>query len=376
MNLSATLKIYAAAGSAASMYAPSKDMGSGEWRTINGIHVFIKEGESPKDAFARTLKEKTGKTAAPSSKASPAKEPKPSVPTKALKAGQSTEEAWKNPTTREWDPERAKYHQQVVDELLEGKHKVAGRQPVVTLLGGGTASGKTTASRKIMGEDPNVLRVDPDEIKLAIPEYAGLKKSDPMHAAALVHEESSYITKMAMAQAGAKGLDIVYDSTTAGNGGVAMAKLLSDKGYNVSSMFMDVPISMAKARAAKREGNSTDPMNFGRHVPDDVIEKSHYGAADKFMALKDMPEVSQKRFYDNTGAEPRLIYERDGMGEEKIHDQDRWKAYQNKAAGREISGSKEPFVLGRSTSKPFTFKRGRGRAAKNVGQRRKEAELR
>ncbi len=297
-------------------------------------------------------------------------------PAKQLVQGQSTEEAWKNPSTGEWDPERAKYHQQIIDKLLEGKHKVAGRQPIVTLLGGGTASGKTTASRKIMGDDPNVVRVDPDELKLAIPEYAALKKSDPMRAAMLVHEESSYVTKKAMAQAGAQGLDIVYDSTTSGNGGAAMGKLLADKGYDVRAMFMDIPTSMAKARASKREGNSTDPINFGRHVPDDVIEKSHVGAAQKFQELKEMPEVTQKRFYDTSGSEPRLIYERDGLGEEKIHDKSRWEAYKNKAAGKEISGSKESSVLGRSNKGSTTYTRGRGRAAKNVGGRGEKAEVR
>jgi len=79
VNLEAAILLYAGSGSKKSMYAPSKDMGDGEWRTINGLHVFIKKGESPKDAFARTLKQKTGKTersvrkSASPAKAKPAK---------------------------------------------------------------------------------------------------------------------------------------------------------------------------------------------------------------------------------------------------------------------------------------------------------------
>jgi predicted ABC-type ATPase len=284
------------------------------------------------------------------------------APMKSLRPGQTTENAWRNQKTGKWNAERYAYHHKVINQLLAGHTAPSDRKPIVTILGGGTGSGKTTLSRKVLGNDPNVLRVDPDELKLAVPEYDKLKQDDPLNASARVHDESSYMTKMAMAQAASKGLDIVYDATTSGNGGPAMAKLLAEKGYDVRAMFVDVPIDVARARAAKREADSTDPINFGRHVPDEVIQWSHYGAADKFMQLKDMPEVADKKFYDNSGKEPQLVYSRSGMGKETINDQDKWDAYQEKASHKELLGAG---TLRGSARRPTSYAQGCGRIAQN-----------
>jgi predicted kinase len=261
------------------------------------------------------------------------------APIKSLQRGQSTEQAWRNQKTGKWNAQRDAYHRQVVAGILAGHHPVEGRKPIIHLLGGGTASGKTTASRKVLGASPNTVRVDPDELKLAVPEYDKLKQDDPKNAAALVHEESAYLTKMAMAEAASKGYDIVYDATTSGNGGPAMAKLMAEKGYDVRVMFVDVPLDVARDRAAKREADSSDPINAGRHVPDNVIQWSHYGAADKFMQLKDQDGITDKRFYDNTGKEPVLVYQRTGNGTENIYDNDRWQQYQEKASHKELLGA-------------------------------------
>ena len=255
------------------------------------------------------------------------------VPTRPLSNGETTEDAWRDRNTGEWNRGREAFHEAVLQKMMQGHAAPVGRRPIATILGGGTASGKTTASRMIIGDDPNVLRIDPDELKLAVPEYADLKRDDPGHAALRVHEESSYMTKMMVAEAARRGLDITYDSTTSGNGGPAMAKFLSEKGYDVRVLFVDVPIQMAVQRAENRALNSSDPINRGRHVPIDVIQQSHAGAAAKFQELKDMPGITSKRFYDTTEREPRLIYERQGNGEEKIYDVGRWHQYQNKAKG-------------------------------------------
>jgi predicted ABC-type ATPase len=255
------------------------------------------------------------------------------APTKSLKAGQTTQEAWQH--DGKWDKRRADWHQSVVDSFMSGKTPPEGRKPIVWIIGGGTASGKTTASRKILGEQlsENIVRMDPDEVKLTIPEYAKLKETDPEHAAWRVHEESSMMTKMGMAQAGAKGLDIVYDSTTSGNTGPKIAQEFAAKGYDVRVLFVDTPFASAVQRAQTRAESSNDPINFGRHVPESVIRESHVGAAANFMRLKDTPGLTSKHFYDTTDRVPKLIYERQGNGDEKVHDEDRWQRYQRKAVG-------------------------------------------
>jgi predicted kinase len=251
-----------------------------------------------------------------------------------LKPGEHTIYAWQN-KSGEWDPKRRAFHDRVVDRILKGKTAPVGRAPIAILLGGGTASGKTSGSDALMKGNTNIVRIDSDEIRTALPEYAQLKQTDPQNASARVHEEASDITHMAVARAAVKGLDIVYDATTSGNGGPSMAKSLTDKGYTVRAAFFDVPLDVARQRADLRAQSSNDPINFGRIVPDRIIEQSHYGAAANFMRLKDMPEVSRKEFYDNSGplgSAPKLVYSRDGMGPETIHDGGRWNEYRGKAA--------------------------------------------
>jgi len=247
-----------------------------------------------------------------------------------LGKGKSTEDQYKNKETGLWEPRRAAMHDKVIAEMVAGKTAPTDRAPVAHVLGGGTASGKTTMSRAIIGEDPNTLRVDPDEIKLKIPEYEKLKQDDPKMAAARVHEESSYLTKAIMAEAIARGIDLTYDATTSGKGSVGMVKTLLGQGYKVHLMFADVPLNIAKERADKRARESTDPMNKGRFVPDAVISESHQRAAQNFFALKEEPGISSSRLFDNSGQSPKLVYQKDSTGE-KVHDQAGYSRYKKKA---------------------------------------------
>jgi predicted ABC-type ATPase len=249
-----------------------------------------------------------------------------------LSPGQTTEDKFRNPETKMWDPDRAKMHEQIISEMIAGKTPSVDRGPVAHVLGGGTASGKTTASRKIIGNDPNVLRVDPDELKTKIPEYEQLKKDDPKKAAFRVHEESSYLTKALMAEAISRGLDLTYDSTTSGKGAMAMINTMLNHGYQVHTMFVDVPLEVAKQRADLRARESNDPMNRGRFIPAIIIEESHNRAAENFFKLRENPELSSVRLFDNTGASPRLILSRSGSDPEVVHDQDRLEQYRQKAS--------------------------------------------
>ena len=242
----------------------------------------------------------------------------------------STEDRYRDKETGLWHSSRSALHDKVIGEMVAGKTAPTDRPPTAYVLGGGTASGKTTMSRAILGDDPNTLRVDPDELKLKIPEYESLKQSDPEHASMRVHEESSYLTKSIMAEAIARGLDMTYDATTSGKGAMGMVRTLLDHGYNVHVMFADVPLDVAKQRSDLRARTSTDPMNRGRFVPDNVIRESHQRAAQNFFTLKDDSRLSSVRLYDNSGSSPKLVYSKQG-GQETIHDQKGFDRYNTKA---------------------------------------------
>lgn len=251
-----------------------------------------------------------------------------------LRPGESTESHYRDKETKLWDPKRAEMHDHIIAEAVSGKLAPTDRAPVATVLGGGTASGKTTMSRVILGNDPNVLRVDPDEMKTKIPEYEQLKHDDPKNASARVHEESSYLTKAMMAEAIARGLDLTYDATTSGKGSIAMVRTLLNQGYQVHVMFADVPLDVAKERADLRARESNDPMNRGRFVPEAVIHESHERAAQNFFTLKDMPGIASVRLFDNSqkhGDSPTLVFSKRGEEEGKVHDDSKFNTYKKKA---------------------------------------------
>lgn len=253
----------------------------------------------------------------------------PTPPTKPLLPGQTTEEAWKN-KNGEWDAKREAWHQAVAEKAIEGK--VASGHREATILGGGTASGKTTLSKQLVGDNKNTVRVDADEVKLVIPEYEKLKQTDPKTAAGIVHEEASYIAKLTMAKSVARGLDVIYDATSTGKGALSMLQKLASEDYKVHVLFADVPIEVAKVRAIDRANDPTNKAGYGRIIPDELMENSHRLAAANFMKMKDMPEAHAVHLYDTTGKTPKVVYARMGQhGRGIITSPGRWEQYKIKA---------------------------------------------
>jgi hypothetical protein len=67
-----------------------------------------------------------------------------------------------------WSPERQRLHDAIVRQHLEGVTAV--EEPRVMVMGGGTASGKSSMLRKLP-EIKNHVKVDPDHIKSLLPEF-------------------------------------------------------------------------------------------------------------------------------------------------------------------------------------------------------------
>jgi predicted ABC-type ATPase len=249
----------------------------------------------------------------------------------AAAGNQTTEQQFFNAKTGEWAPERQAIHEMVINDALAGKTPPIGRAPEATITIGGTGAGKTTLTRHVLGENPNMVNVDADLNKLHIPEFEGLKKSDPVNAAFRVHEESSHIAKRTVAAAVQKGLDFVYDTSTGGSGPALFAKL-KEAGYKVRVLYADVATDTAVERSMLRAQMSTDPTNRGRFVPESVIREKHQTAAKAFNALRSSPHVDELHGYDTTSRAPQRFYERVGS-RETIHDQGRLDAVQRKTAG-------------------------------------------
>lgn len=253
-----------------------------------------------------------------------------------LKPAESTSDRFYNKDTDEWTPEREANHDAVADAAIKGKTPPVGREPEAIITMGGTASGKTTLTRQILGADNNRVNVDSDLNKLTIPEYEGLKESDPDNAAARVHEESKAISWRTMKKAINKGLDFVYDSSTGGGGsegGPKLVKKLKDLGYNVKLVYADVPVKEAIKRAKERAESSEDPTNRGRIIPEDVIRDKHVEAAKAFNTLRNSPHVDEVRAFDTTTRTPEEFYNRKGE-KETVHNPKTLDRIKEKANGQ------------------------------------------
>lgn len=237
----------------------------------------------------------------------------------ALKPGESTFDKFYDKEKDQWSPEREANHEAIAKAATSGKTPPKGRPPEATITVGGTGAGKTTVTRGIMADDPNLVNVDSDANKLKIPEYEGLKKSDPQKAAARVHDESKAISKRIIQEAVGKGLDFVYDTST-GGGGAPLFKKLKDLGYKVRVVYADVPVEEAIKRADLRARESADPSNRGRVVPEDIIRKKHEDAAQAFLEHSKSPHVDEVRAFDTTTRTPEEFYNRSAAGE-KINNQ-------------------------------------------------------
>lgn len=252
-----------------------------------------------------------------------------------LKPGERTADKYFNPDTEEWAPERQKIHDEVARKAVEGKTPPTDRPPEAIITAGGTAAGKTTMTREVLGDNKNLVNVDSDANKLHIPEYEALKKADPQRAAARVHDESKAISKAQIGAAVQKGLDFVYDTST-GGGGEKLFQKLKDLGYRVRVLYADVPTETAIERARKRATESTDPVNRGRFIPDEIVRKKHGEAAQAFQGFTKSPNVDEIRAFDTTEKKPVEFYSKRG-GQEKIHNQASFDRVKQKAAGAEVT---------------------------------------
>jgi len=171
---------------------------------------------------------------------------------------------------------RHEMHIRIVNELMKVAVSVEKeKKPLAILIGGGTASGKTTL-RKIVIESELSKRgiyavtVDPDIVKEYIPEFNAYKKTDPSHAAYLVHKESCDISALLLDHLIKNWMHLIYEGTMAKTPKyVKLIKKLKKAGYEVHAYVVDVPIEVAKQRSDDRAKLTR------RKVPHHVIENTH-----------------------------------------------------------------------------------------------------
>ena len=176
-------------------------------------------------------------------------------------------------------PKRQELHKRIIDMLIDGTPKAKG-QAVMTFLGGGPASGKSSITRD---PDSGVMKsneavcIDSDSIKQMIPEYQKMLANGDDTAADCVHKESSMIAWKALSIAQNEGYHCVMDGTGDGTA-ESMRESINEakaKGMYVKGVYASCATEEAVRRAYARATNSDNPEDKGRKVPEKLIRKTH-----------------------------------------------------------------------------------------------------
>lgn len=222
-----------------------------------------------------------------------------------------------------WTPERAKLHNEIINEMWQANGAHVPTEGRAVLAGGLGGAGKSTVLKGYAGIDATqYFTINSDDVKEAmaardmIPKVEGLS---PMESVALVHEESGYIANLLAARAYANNTNVVWDMTM-GNRETAeqRVKELRDAGYtDIGGVFVDIPVETSVERALARHRRGMEKQAAGegyggRYVPPSVIRANTSETAssrnrENFDALRD--GFDSWVMYDNSvaGREPQKV---------------------------------------------------------------------
>jgi predicted ABC-type ATPase len=224
----------------------------------------------------------------------------------------------------EYTAERKTMHEKVYSKFLDHVQRVPdSKKPVAIVMMGGTAAGKGTVVRHVMGDHNDFVNVNPDDCKEEIPEYkhainlgddeSGTPTS-AKDAALMAHEESSDMAEEIRKRAIAGRKNLILDGT--GKNAEKYARKLQelkDAGYHVRLFMPHVDMDEAKKRAKERAQRS------GRYVPDDFVDMAHHLIPGNFQTIA--RAAHEAVLFDNSRPPPRPVWSIDNAkGASVVHD--------------------------------------------------------
>lgn len=178
----------------------------------------------------------------------------------------------------EYKADRKRLHDKIITEEVEGNACIRREAPIAILTGGLPGSGKSTYIRnnKDWMTNPEIFKIDADDIRAKLPEYKGWNASQ-------THSETQDLTKTLLNKVGKFGCsyDVIYDGTmNKSKKYKPLIDTLKKEGYRVFIMFMKVDKKTSMDRAMGRYKRS------GRYVPRFVIEEGAQNGLAAFNELK------------------------------------------------------------------------------------------
>ncbi|MET0395002.1 MAG: zeta toxin family protein, partial [Chitinophagaceae bacterium] len=213
--------------------------------------------------------------------------------------------------------ERESLHEDIVNSMLGSKNFSRNRSAYI--LGGAPANGKSTfLNSSYCGYPASALKIDPDEIKKMLPEYTYMVETEESLAAAIVHEESSFVAKKIRKGAIASGIDIILDGIADGTlqNRIDEYKKFKDGGYYVRMDYVSLGTGLSLALAKKRAEET------GREVPEDFVKDMNRIISGLVPEMVDNHCFDELFLWDtNEEAVPRLVIQyKNGKLEVKSHE--------------------------------------------------------
>ena len=264
-----------------------------------------------------------------------------------------TETRFRTGPDGQWDRERVqKVHKPAMSETFEGSAPVGAREkPVFQMTGGGSASGKGTILKgDLLKIDKRSVLIDPDELKTLLPEFQQLKAAGNTRAAAIAHEESSYLAKEAMRIARTERRPYLLDGTGDGGFDGLKKKVLpaQEAGFTVKADYVYVNTEEAVRRSTSRA------LRTGREVPVEDILRTHKNVSLVVEKAIDDDLFDAFRLWNNNGKElnPVPIAEKLKGKPLKINDQQAWDDFLGKARDKRTADNFDLDAIKAELQKP------------------------
>lgn len=228
---------------------------------------------------------------------------------------------------RRYTKERKKLHRKIAEQFLDGHKRQA--HPSALMLGGGPASGKSTALKtgKVAIPD-DAVHLDQDEVKKLLPEYRKLAEVHDPYASDAVHREAADLYAAIEAEARRRKQNLILEGT-ADSGPrqlVNHAKELKHQGYAIDLMYATVPTAIAEERAKKRAEAT------GRAVPLQGLRAMHSNVSKRFEeVLQNINDFNSVVIWDVRSDPPTLVF-RHQDGETAILDPQLYNEFREKAS--------------------------------------------
>ena len=241
-----------------------------------------------------------------------------------LATNKDTQEMYKGPDGN-YTPTRQQLHNDIIKRFDDMGSTYDDQ---VYMLGGAPANGKSTlVDSGFLKHPAKTMMIDPDKIKGMIPEYNMMISSrDPIVrklAAAKLHEESSYLSKIIQKNALASKKDFILDGVNDGKVEKVIGKLQAMKaqGKTIRADYCTLDTNLS-LRLAEKRGRKT-----GRVVPTQHVANTNRDVSVMFPELSKANVVDELRLWDtNRAGQARLVFS-NIKGKVTIHDQDLWERF-------------------------------------------------